>query len=93
MILVKGEGRRPSFLRVNPSGKLPVLVDGDLVLSESGGSRALLLDTGCVELGGEWSREASQAGGPTRRIDLRIFGRDEPPPCPTEVQARADAVN
>ena len=35
VILVKGEGRRPSFLRVNPSGKLPVLVDGDLVLSES----------------------------------------------------------
>jgi glutathione S-transferase len=33
--LLKGEGRRPSFLRVNPSGKVPVLVDGDLVLSES----------------------------------------------------------
>jgi glutathione S-transferase len=35
VILRKGEGRRPSFLRVNPSGKVPVLVDGDLVLSES----------------------------------------------------------
>ncbi len=35
VILLKGEGRRPSFLRLNPSGKLPVLVDGDLVLSES----------------------------------------------------------
>jgi glutathione S-transferase len=35
VILLKGEGRRPSFLRVNPSGKVPVLVDGDLVLSES----------------------------------------------------------
>lgn len=35
VILRKGEGRRPSFLRVNPSGKVPVLVDGDLVLCES----------------------------------------------------------
>jgi glutathione S-transferase len=33
--LAKGDGRRPSFLRVNPSGKVPVLVDDDLVLSES----------------------------------------------------------
>jgi glutathione S-transferase len=35
VMLTKGEGRRPSFLRVNPAGKVPVLVDGDLVLSES----------------------------------------------------------
>ncbi len=35
VILRKGEGRRLSFLRVNPSGKVPVLVDGDLVLTES----------------------------------------------------------
>jgi glutathione S-transferase len=33
--LAKGEGRRPEFLRLNPTGKLPVLVDGDFVLSES----------------------------------------------------------
>lgn len=33
--LVKGEGQAPEFLRLNPSGKVPVLVDGDLVLSES----------------------------------------------------------
>src|SRR5216110_3198398 len=31
----KGELRRPEFLAVNPAGKLPVLVDGDLVLTES----------------------------------------------------------
>jgi glutathione S-transferase len=30
-----GEQRRPEFLRLNPAGKLPVLVDGDLVLTES----------------------------------------------------------
>jgi glutathione S-transferase len=31
----KGELRRPEFLAVNPAGKLPVLVDGDFVLTES----------------------------------------------------------
>jgi glutathione S-transferase len=33
--LIKGEHRRPEFLALNPAGKLPVLVDGDLVLTES----------------------------------------------------------
>ena len=33
--LSKGEGQTPEFLRLNPTGKLPVLVDGDLVLPES----------------------------------------------------------
>lgn len=33
--LLKGEGQQPEFLALNPSGKIPVLVDGDLVLSES----------------------------------------------------------
>ena len=33
--LAAGEHRRPEFLKVNPAGKLPVLVDGNLVLSES----------------------------------------------------------
>src|SRR2546427_12845934 len=33
--LTKGEHRRPEFLAVNPAGKVPVLVDDDLVLSES----------------------------------------------------------
>jgi glutathione S-transferase len=30
-----GEHRRPEFLALNPAGKLPVLVDGDNVISES----------------------------------------------------------
>jgi glutathione S-transferase len=33
--LQTGEHRRPEFLKLNPAGKLPVLVDGDVVLNES----------------------------------------------------------
>jgi len=33
--LVAGDHRRPEFLKINPAGKIPVLVDGDLVLTES----------------------------------------------------------
>jgi glutathione S-transferase len=33
--LVAGEHRRPEFLKINPAGKLPALVDGDFVLTES----------------------------------------------------------
>jgi glutathione S-transferase len=33
--LLAGEHRQPEFLAINPAGKVPVLVDGDQVLSES----------------------------------------------------------
>jgi glutathione S-transferase len=33
--LAAGEHRRPEFLKINPVGKIPVLVDGDRVLTES----------------------------------------------------------
>ena len=33
--LQAGEHRRPEFLDINPAGKVPVLIDGDLVLTES----------------------------------------------------------
>lgn len=33
--LVKSEHTQPDFLKVNPAGKLPALVDGDFVLTES----------------------------------------------------------
>lgn len=33
--MLAGENRSPAFLKINPAGKLPVLIDGDLVLTES----------------------------------------------------------
>ncbi|TAG78155.1 MAG: glutathione S-transferase family protein [Burkholderiales bacterium] len=33
--MMKGEGQSPAFKAVNPAGKIPVLVDGGLVLTES----------------------------------------------------------
>lgn len=33
--LFAGEHKKPSFLKINPAGKLPVLIDGDTVLTES----------------------------------------------------------
>jgi glutathione S-transferase len=33
--LLKGEHQRPEFLQLNPAGKIPVLVDGDRVITES----------------------------------------------------------
>ena len=33
--LMRGEHRSPEFLKINPAGRIPVLVDGDLTLTES----------------------------------------------------------
>ncbi|MDZ7620917.1 MAG: glutathione S-transferase N-terminal domain-containing protein [Candidatus Competibacteraceae bacterium] len=33
--LLAGAGRQPSYLALNPGGKVPALVDGELVLTES----------------------------------------------------------
>ncbi len=46
--LGKGEGQRPDFLALNPAGKLPVLQEGDLVLTESAAICTYLAD-GCPE--------------------------------------------
>jgi len=33
--LLQGEGRKPPYIGINPGGKVPALVDGDLTLTES----------------------------------------------------------
>ena len=43
--LAKGEQREPPFLAVNPAGRVPVLVDGDVTLRESHASLAYLGET------------------------------------------------
>jgi len=42
--LGKGEGKTEEFLALNPAGKLPVLTDGDLVLTESAAICTYLAD-------------------------------------------------
>ena len=49
--LVAGEQRDPTFLALNPFGKLPVLVDGDVVLRDSA---AILVYLGRKYGRGEW---------------------------------------
>ena len=41
----KGEQRAPEYLRLNPNGKVPLLVDGGFVLAESGAILVHLADT------------------------------------------------
>jgi glutathione S-transferase len=43
--LAKGEQREPTFLAVNPAGRVPVLVDGDMTLRESHAILAYLGET------------------------------------------------
>src|SRR6266513_5794972 len=33
--VMQGEGRKPSFLKINPGGKVPVLEDGGTIVTES----------------------------------------------------------
>lgn len=42
--LPHGEHRRPEFLALNPAGRVPVLVDGDVVLNESVAIQLYLAD-------------------------------------------------
>ncbi|WP_133493462.1 glutathione S-transferase family protein [Alcanivorax sp. 24] len=42
--ILKGETREADFLALNPAGKVPVLVDGDLVITESSAIQLYLAD-------------------------------------------------
>ncbi|HEY8089522.1 MAG TPA: glutathione S-transferase family protein [Polyangiaceae bacterium] len=53
----KGENRSAEYLALNPMGKVPTLVDGDLVLWESAAILWHLAHTGQTGGGGLWPRE------------------------------------
>jgi glutathione S-transferase len=56
----RGEGRTPKYLAINPSGKIPTLVDGEFVLSESNAILLYLAEArGANRL---WSSESQQRG-------------------------------
>lgn len=53
-----GEGRRPSYLAVNPAGKIPTLIDGEVKLFESNAILVYLAEVhGGYEL---WSKDPVQ---------------------------------
>jgi glutathione S-transferase len=54
----RGEGRSPEYLAINPTGKIPTLVDGEFVLSESNAILLYLAEAhGANRL---WSSESKQ---------------------------------
>jgi glutathione S-transferase len=56
----RGAGRAPEYLAINPSGKIPTLVDGEFVLSES---NAILLYLAEAHGAGRlWSNDSKQRG-------------------------------
>ena len=57
--LMAGEHRRAEYLALNPTGRVPVLVDGDFVLWESNAILQYLASSHPEKkLGGESAREA-----------------------------------
>ena len=62
--LAKGEQRQPEFLAINPSGRVPVLVDGDLTLTESHAILAYLGD----KTGRLWPAPAAEKADALQRL-------------------------
>ena len=57
----KGEHRSEHFLRINPMGQVPALVDGDFTLAESMAIASYLIDKAGSELGGRTPQERARA--------------------------------
>ncbi|RYG56351.1 MAG: glutathione S-transferase family protein, partial [Alphaproteobacteria bacterium] len=55
--LFKGESHKPEFLKLNPHGLSPVMVDGDLVLYEASAINLYLADKAGGQLLGTTPRE------------------------------------
>ena len=60
----RGEGRTPQYLAINPSGKIPTLIDGEFVLAESNAILLYLAEAhGANQL---WSSDPKERGGIAR---------------------------
>jgi len=57
----KGEHRSEQFLRINPMGQVPALVDGDFTLAESMAIASYLIDKAGSDLGGRTPQERARA--------------------------------
>lgn len=74
--LSKGEHKKPEYLALNPNGKVPTLVDGDLSLWESNTiSRYLCLKAGNADL---WPTDAAGQAQVSRWMDWQL-GTWSPP--------------
>ena len=62
--LAKGEQRQPEFLALNPFGRVPVLVDGDLTLTESHAMLAHLAE----KTGRLWPSSAAERADALQRL-------------------------
>jgi len=57
----KGEHRSEPFLKINPMGQVPALVDGDFTLAESMAIGSYLIDVAGSDLGGKTPQERARS--------------------------------
>jgi glutathione S-transferase len=82
----RGEGRKPEYLAINPSGKIPTLIEGEFILFES---NAILLYLAEAHGGCRWSLNPgaqpwTRCGRRRHRGNARIAGRGRARPCRRE---------